>query len=70
MEVQGQAWLQFQVTPQEHGQSLLSQTAFFAPKGLMGLLYWYSLYPFHSLIFSGLIDQIARRAVDHKPKPC
>ena len=70
MKVPGQAWLQFQVTPQEHGQSLLSQTAFFAPKGLMGLLYWYSLYPFHSLIFSGLIDQIARRAVDQKPKPC
>ncbi len=69
MKVPGQAWLQFQVTPQDNGQSLLSQTAFFVPKGLPGLLYWYVLYPFHGLIFSGLIDQIARRAVDHKLEP-
>jgi hypothetical protein len=63
MKVPGKAWLQFQVTPREDGQSLLSQTAFFAPRGLMGLLYWYVLYPLHGLIFSGLIDQIAQRAV-------
>ncbi len=63
MKVPGKAWLQFQVTPREDGQTLLSQTAFFAPKGLFGWLYWYGLYPLHGLIFSGLIDQIARRAV-------
>jgi uncharacterized protein YbjT (DUF2867 family) len=63
MKVPGKAWLQFQVTPSEGEQSLLTQTAFFAPKGLFGWLYWYALYPLHSLIFSGLIDQISRRAV-------
>ena len=63
MKVPGKAWLQFQVAPREDGQTLLSQTAFFAPKGLFGWLYWYGLYPLHGLIFSGLIDQIARRAV-------
>jgi uncharacterized protein YbjT (DUF2867 family)/uncharacterized protein YndB with AHSA1/START domain len=63
MKVPGKAWLQFQVTPSAGDQSLLSQTAFFAPKGLFGWLYWYALYPLHSLIFSGLIDQITRRAV-------
>jgi uncharacterized protein YbjT (DUF2867 family) len=62
MKVPGKAWLQFKVTPQD-GQTHLSQTAFFAPKGLFGWLYWYALYPLHSLIFSGLIDQIARRAM-------
>jgi len=66
MRVPGKAWLQFQVTPREDGQTLLSQTAFFAPKGLFGWLYWYGLYPLHGLIFSGLIDQIARRAVGLK----
>jgi uncharacterized protein YbjT (DUF2867 family) len=70
MKVPGKAWLQFQVKPREEGQILLLQTAFFAPKGLMGLLYWYGLYPIHSLIFSGLIDQITRRAVSLKdPRP-
>jgi uncharacterized protein YbjT (DUF2867 family) len=62
MKVPGKAWLQYQVTPAEAGQSLLTQTAYFAPKGLFGWLYWYALYPIHGLIFSGLIDQIARRA--------
>lgn len=68
MKVPGKAWLQLQVTPREEEQALLSQTAFFAPKGLLGLLYWYALYPLHGLIFSGLIDQIARRAVALKLK--
>ncbi len=64
MKLPGKAWLQFKVTARTTEEALLTQTAFFAPKGLTGWLYWYSLYPFHGLIFSGLIDQIARRAVD------
>jgi uncharacterized protein YbjT (DUF2867 family) len=63
MKVPGKAWLQFQVTPQEDGQTLLSQTAFFAPKGLFGWVYWYALYPVHRLIFSGLIDRIGERSI-------
>ena len=59
MKVPGRAWLEFQALPQPSGQTLLSQTAFFEPKGLLGLLYWYVLYPIHSLIFSGLIRRIA-----------
>jgi hypothetical protein len=34
MKVPGKAWLQFQVTPRSGEQSLLAQTAFFAPKGM------------------------------------
>ncbi len=62
MRVPGRAWLEFKVAPQPDGRTLLSQTAFFEPKGLWGLLYWYALYPVHSLIFSGLIREIARQA--------
>ncbi len=62
MKVPGEAWLQFQATPRDDGGTLLEQTAFFAPKGLAGLAYWYALYPIHGMIFSGFIDQIARRA--------
>ncbi len=68
MKVPGKAWLQLKVTPHEAEKALLSQTAFFAPKGLFGWLYWYALYPLHGLIFSGLIDQIAQRALAMKPK--
>ena len=59
MKVPGKAWLQFQVKPREDGGSVVGQTAFFAPRGLAGILYWYGLYPIHGLIFSGLIDRIA-----------
>jgi len=62
MKLPGQAWLQFQVRRQPDGQTLLIQTAYFAPKGLFGLLYWYGLYPIHQLIFSGLIKKVALRA--------
>jgi hypothetical protein len=68
MKVPGKAWLQFQVTPRgDH--TLLSQTAYFAPKGLLGWAYWYGLYPIHQVIFSGLIDQIAQRAVARANAP-
>jgi len=62
MRVPGRAWLEFQSLPQASGQTLLTQTAFFEPKGLFGLLYWYALYPIHALIFSGLIRRIGERA--------
>ncbi len=63
MKVPGKAWLQFEVNAQEGGASaLLTQTAFFAPKGLSGLAYWYLLYPLHGLIFGGMIRHLAKRA--------
>jgi hypothetical protein len=62
MKVPGRAWLQFQVRPQPDGTSLLSQTAYFAPKGLSGLAYWYGLYPIHRVVFAGMIRKIGERA--------
>ena len=35
---------------------------FFEPKGLFGWVYWYALYPIHSLIFGGLIRKIGETA--------
>jgi uncharacterized protein YbjT (DUF2867 family) len=62
MKVPGRAWLQFEVRPRPNRGSTLQQTAFFAPRGLAGLLYWYVLYPVHSLIFSGLVRRIGAEA--------
>ena len=62
MKSPGKAWLQFQAIPQPDGKTLLTQTAYFAPRGLSGLLYWYSLYPIHIFLFSGMINRIAERA--------
>lgn len=62
MKVPGLAWLQLEARPADNGQTELLQTAFFQPKGLFGLLYWYVLYPMHALIFSGMIRKIAERS--------
>lgn len=59
MKLPGRAWLQFEVEPAANG-SMLTQTAIFDPLGLPGLLYWYALWPAHSLIFGGMIKGIAR----------
>jgi hypothetical protein len=61
MKVPGRAWLQFD-TKLVNGSTQLTQTAYFAPKGLFGILYWYGLYPLHANIFSGLIRAVADAA--------
>lgn len=66
--LQGRAWLEFEAQPESDGRTRLLQTAFFEPKGLTGLLYWYSLYPIHGFIFSGLLRRLARRATAGNPK--
>ena len=62
MKVPGAAWLQLETLPQGDHETLLVQTAFFAPKGLAGLVYWYALYPVHTLIFSDMIHALAGQA--------
>jgi len=62
MKAPGPAWMQFEVQPGAKGGSLYIQTAFFEPHGLLGLAYWYALYPFHQIIFNGLARAIVRRA--------
>ena len=63
MKLPGRAWLQFEAHPFQGGRTRLVQTAFFAPKGLLGLAYWYLLYPIHRLIFAGMIRSLAQRSV-------
>ena len=62
MKLPGNAWIQFKCTPQIKGTSLLEFNVIYAPKGLLGLLYWYSLYPIHWWIFNGLVQEIAKRS--------
>ena len=62
MKLPGDAWLQFEIRKGDDGAAWLDQTAVFAPRGLMGILYWYALYPIHAWIFRGMIRAIARRA--------
>ncbi|MDZ4714865.1 MAG: SDR family oxidoreductase [Cytophagales bacterium] len=54
MKLPGEAWLEFRMQGKE-----LRQTATFRPKGLLGRMYWYVVFPLHVLIFRGLIRQLA-----------
>ncbi len=62
MKVPGKAWLEFQSDPQESGKTLFTLTAYFAPHGFTGFLYWYSMWPFHRFIFDGMARRLASRA--------
>jgi uncharacterized protein YbjT (DUF2867 family) len=62
MKLPGKAWMQFNVNQLDENTSQLTMTAYFAPKGLLGHLYWYVLYPIHSIVFSGLIRGLASEA--------
>jgi hypothetical protein len=62
MKVPGLAWLQFEIIPQAARKNLVIQTAFFEPKGLPGLAYWYLLYPIHGWMFSKLIARVVEKA--------
>ncbi len=55
MKLPGEAWLEFIIQDQD-----LIQTATFRPKGLLGRLYWMAVFPFHSIIFHGLIKQLSK----------
>jgi hypothetical protein len=61
MRLPGDAWLQWQIEPDETGVTL-TQTARFHPRGLLGRLYWLAVAPFHRLIFPGLLAGIGADA--------
>jgi hypothetical protein len=62
MKLPGKAWLQFEILPKSPSERCIIQMAVYEPKGLFGLLYWYGLYPFHRLIFGGLMNAIMQKA--------
>ncbi|MCV9387779.1 SDR family oxidoreductase [Reichenbachiella ulvae] len=55
MKLPGEAWLEFRIRNNQ-----LYQTATFRPTGLLGRLYWYSVIPFHGLVFRGMINHICQ----------
>jgi hypothetical protein len=59
MKMPGRAWLQFEVEPIEGG-TRIRQTAIYDPVGVLGLAYWYLLYPIHQAVFHGMLRGIAR----------
>jgi uncharacterized protein YbjT (DUF2867 family) len=62
MRLPGRAWLQWEVRPEAPEHAVIHQTAIFDPAGILGLAYWYLVYPLHVLVFAGMLRALARRA--------
>jgi len=54
MRLPGEGWLEFRIQ-----DDVLTQTATFRAKGLLGRLYWICVFPLHGIIFKGLIKELA-----------
>lgn len=58
MKLPGRAWLEFRLSSRPDGNTLVRCCAWFEPRGLLGELYWWMLYPVHVVIFRGMVEQI------------
>jgi uncharacterized protein YbjT (DUF2867 family) len=62
MKSPGDALLDIRIDSPETEVVELQLIARFLPSGLGGLIYWYTLYPFHFWLFRGMLRSIARNA--------
>jgi uncharacterized protein YbjT (DUF2867 family) len=60
MKMPGLAWLEFEVKPLDAGGCEVTQTATYAPKGLLGHAYWWSVWPMHGIVFPSMVKKMAR----------
>lgn len=59
MKIPGEALLEFHILDGNEGSLELIMFAKYNPRGLLGLIYWYLIYPFHILVFKGMLKKIA-----------
>ncbi|MBR7678237.1 SDR family oxidoreductase [Streptomyces daliensis] len=64
MRLPGLAWLELCVEDDGRGGSVYRQRALFRPRGLAGHAYWWSVSPFHAIVFGGMARNIARKAAE------
>jgi uncharacterized protein YbjT (DUF2867 family) len=61
MRLPGLAWLELRVRD-DGGRTVYEQRAIFHPRGLLGQLYWWSVLPFHGVVFGSMARNIAAAA--------
>ncbi len=71
MKLPGEAVLCFSLRERNDGRTELRQIARFLPRGILGLVYWYAVKPFHNYIFCGMLRGIAQSinsAIESNPE--
>ncbi|WP_449243894.1 SDR family oxidoreductase [Desulfobacca acetoxidans] len=61
MKVPGEAILEFAIIPLGPELVELRELSRFLPRGLAGIIYWYSVYPLHQYVFKGMLRGLADR---------
>ena len=62
MKLPGQATLELTLEPRGPAACEARLVASFLPRGLLGLAYWYGVWPLHHWVFRGLLPGLARAA--------
>ncbi|WP_328430895.1 SDR family oxidoreductase [Streptomyces sp. NBC_00453] len=62
MRLPGPAWLEMYAETGADGRTRYRQRALFHPHGLLGHAYWWSVSPFHAVVFGGMARNIALAA--------
>jgi uncharacterized protein YbjT (DUF2867 family) len=60
MKMPGEAVLEFHLEENANKETKLQLRALFLPHGILGILYWYAVCPFHALVFNGMLSGIAK----------
>ena len=60
MKLPGEAELDFELAPHSSNSTQVVMTARFRPRGVLGLAYWYSVYPLHGFVFPVMLRGIAK----------
>ncbi|MEV7210274.1 MULTISPECIES: SDR family oxidoreductase [unclassified Streptomyces] len=69
MRLPGLAWLEMYAETDDAGRTRYRQRALFHPHGLAGHAYWWSVWPFHAVVFGGMARNIARAAARAARRP-
>jgi uncharacterized protein YbjT (DUF2867 family) len=59
MKLPGEAILEFHILNNKEDKTELRMIARYSPRGLAGLFHWYLVYPFHNIVFKGMLKNIA-----------
>ena len=62
MKAPGSGVLEFEIEPLGPEETRVTATAYWHPRGVWGLAYWFTLVPAHLFLFRGFTAAIARRA--------
>ncbi|MEV5445632.1 SDR family oxidoreductase [Streptomyces sp. NPDC052644] len=62
MRLPGLAWLEMYAERDGWGRTRYRQRALFHPRGLLGHAYWWSVAPFHAVVFGGMARNITKAA--------